>query len=316
MPEVVLVVDLGSSRMRCVAATVAQPPQATEVASAPYPILGTRGGGLGRSFNLRLLRARLFDVLAEGARAVGAKNVATVAVVAQRGAVSFLDAALRGIYAGPQTDLRAVFGGAALDDSHGERIHAVTGHLPSMLFVPAKLGWWMANRPREAKRIAKACGLDAWAALQLTGALAETPHGLAELGLLDVAARAPAYELLGELDVPPDILPSAAPLGAAAGQITAEAARATGLSSSVEARLAGPDTQAAALGSGRSRTAARRWRQAGARLCRRRRPRLCSIRCGAPGRHCTCSRGDGSPRRAQATQGGRSTRCAGCLGRE
>ncbi len=245
-----LVLDLGSSRIRCVVVTGGRAAQASEAASAPYPVAGARSGGLARSFNPALLRARLLGALAQGARAAGPANVETVAVVAQRGAACFLDAELRTIYAGPQTDLRAVFTGAALDEQRGERAHAVTGHLPSMLFVPAKLQWWAENRPREAARIAKACGLDAWAALQLAGSLVETPHGLAELGLLDVAERKPALGLLSELETPPGIIPCVAPPGAAAGRLTPEAAQATGLPATVEVRVAGPDAQAAAVGSG------------------------------------------------------------------
>ncbi len=247
---VTLVLDLGSSRMRCVSVADSRPAQAVEVASAPYPTVGSRVGGLERSFNPRLLRKRLFDVLAKGARKVGPRNVETVAVVGQRCAVCFFDAELRTVYAGPQTDARAVFEGGAIDEEHGPLVHATVGHLPSLMLVPAKLHWWRTQRPRAAGRIAKASGLDAWAALQFTGSLAETPHGLAELGLLDVSTRAPATGLLNTLGLSRDILPCMLPLGAAAGRLTRDAADATGLPSTVEVRLAGPDAQAAAVGSG------------------------------------------------------------------
>ena len=247
---VTLVLDLGSSRMRCVSVAGSRPAQAVEVASAPYPTVGARTGGLDRSFNPRLLRRRLFDVLAKGAREVGPGNVETVSVVGQRCAVCFFDAELRTIYAGPQNDIRGVFEGGAIDEEHGPLVHATAGHLPSLMLVPAKLHWWRTQRPRAASRIAKASGLDAWAALQLTGSLAETPHGLAELGLLDVSTRAPATGLLDTLGVSADILPCMLPLGAAAGRLTRDAADATGLPATVEVRLAGPDAQAAAVGSG------------------------------------------------------------------
>ena len=156
---VTLVLDLGSSRMRCVSVAGSRPAQAVEVASAPYPTVGARAGGLDRSFNPRLLRRRLFDVLAKGAREVGPGNVETVAVVGQRCAVCFFDAELRTVYAGPQNDIRAVFEGGAIDEEHGPLVHATTGHLPSLMLVPAKLHWWRTQRPRAASRIAKASGL-------------------------------------------------------------------------------------------------------------------------------------------------------------
>ncbi len=250
MDGATLVLDLGSSRMRCSSVADSHPVRPVEIASAPYPIIGAGSGGLARSFNPRLLRTRLFDVLAKAAREVGPGNVETIAVVGQRCAACFFDTELRTVYAGPQTDIRAVFEGGAIDEEHGPLVHATAGHLPSLMLVPAKLRWWRTHRPRAASRIAKASGLDAWAALQLTGSLAETPHGLAELGLLDVSARAPATGLLDTLGIPMDILPCLLPLGAAAGRLTRDAADATGLSSTVEVRLAGPDAQAAAVGSG------------------------------------------------------------------
>lgn len=251
MRRVVLVLDLGSSRMRCVAVGLDdRPPSAEELASAPYPLAPSRGGDLARAYDPRLLRRRMLATLAAAAHAVGPRNVERVAVTAQRGGVCFLDRRLRPVYVGPQTDLRAVFQGAALDEAHGARIHAVTGHLPSMLFAPAKLAWMRQERPRLAERIAYACGLDAWACLALTGTLADTREGLAELGLLDVTPREPATALLAAIGAP-DVAPPLVALGEGpACGLRPDVAEATGLATRVQARLAGPDAQVAAVGAG------------------------------------------------------------------
>lgn len=249
MGGVVLVLDLGSSRLRC-AVVPAEGGEPREAASAPYPAASARAGDLAREFNPRALRERLLRVLAEGARAAGPRGVRTIAVTAQRGAACFLDARLATLSAGPNTDVRAVFQGSAIDEARQAEVHGTTGHLPSMLFVPAKFAWLRQSRPRAAERAAKVAGLDAWAALQLTGALAETAAGLAESGLLDVTTGEPASALLRRLDVPADLLPPVIPRGAAAGRLTREAAEATGLPQTVDVRLAGPDAQAAALGCG------------------------------------------------------------------
>ena len=119
-----------------------------------------------------------------------------------------------------------------------------------MLFAPAKYAWWRESRPRTARRIAKTAGLDAWAALQLTGTLAETRLGLAESGLLDVASGKPADALLERLGVPLDLLPDVLPPDAPVGPLTAEAAEATGLPRTTPVHLVGPDSHAAAVGCG------------------------------------------------------------------
>ena len=249
MARVTLVLDLGGSRLRCAAVPLDGGPP-VEAARAPYPITNDRAGTLAHAYNPRLLRARLLRVLAQGAQAAGPGNVAAVAVTSQRLATCFFDAHLTTLSAGANNDTRAVFQGGAMDDAHGALIYRTTGHLPSMLFTPARYAWWRESRPRTARRIAKTAGLDAWAALQLTGTLAETRLGLAESGLLDVASGKPAKALLERLGVPSDLLPYAAPPKTPVGRLTAEAAEATGLPHTTPVHLAGPDSHAAAVGCG------------------------------------------------------------------
>ena len=250
MPPVTLVLDLGSSRLRCtlVPPDGSSPPM--ELARAPYPATNDRAGALAHAYNPRLLRERLLRVLAQGAQAAGPRNVAAIAVTAQRLAACFFDADLATLSAGANNDTRAVFQGGAMDDAHGALIYRTTGHLPSMLFTPARYAWWQESCPRTAQRIAKTAGLDAWAALQLTGTLAETRLGLAESGLLDVTSGKPAGGLLERLSVPLGLLPDVLSPDAVVGQLTAEAAEATGLPRTTPVHLAGPDSHAAAVGCG------------------------------------------------------------------
>ena len=255
--NVVLVVDLGSSRMRCVSVALGDM-AASEVASARYPVANARSGALARGFNAALLRTRLLSVLAKAAQDVGPRNVASIAITAQRGATCFFDSDLRTLHAGPNADVRAVFEGAAFDEAFEPLVYGTTGHMPSMMLVPAKLGWWRAHEPRVAQRIASVVGLDAWAALQLTGTLAETPHGQAEAGLLDVSSGEPARDLLSQLAVPLDLLPPTIPLGDAMGRLSREASEATGLPLDVTVHLAGPDAQAAGAGLRRGLSGRRR----------------------------------------------------------
>ncbi len=250
MARVILVLDLGSSRLRCAVVPLDGDGAPVEAAHTPYPAASDRAGTLAHSYNPRLLRERLLRVLAEGARTAGPCAVAAITVTAQRLATCFFDEDLNTLSAGANNDTRAVFQGGAMDDVHGPLIYRTTGHLPSMLFAPAKYAWWRENRPRRARRIARTAGLDAWAALQLTGTLAETTPGLAESGLLDVTSGAPATALLELLGVPPELPADMLPPDIAVGRLTAEAAEATGLPGETPVHLAGPDSHAAAIGCG------------------------------------------------------------------
>lgn len=250
MQRVILVLDLGSSRLRCAIVPLDGGSPPIEAASSPYPATNDRAGALAHAYNPQLLRVRLLRALAQGAHAAGPRNVAAIAVTAQRNAACFLDAELVTVSAGANMDARAVFQGGAMDDAHGAIIYRTTGHLPSMLFTPAKYAWWRESRPRTARRIAKTAGLDAWAALQLTGTLAETPLGLAEAGLLDVTSGKPAMALPERLDTPFELLPDVLTPDTPAGRLTAEAAETTGLPRATPVYLAGPDSHAATVGCG------------------------------------------------------------------
>ncbi|MCY4582892.1 MAG: FGGY family carbohydrate kinase [Chloroflexi bacterium] len=250
MARVILVLDLGSSRLRCALVPLDGASAPVEAASAPYPVTNDRAGALAHAYTPRLLRKRLLRVLAQGALAAGPGNVAAVAVTAQRLATCFFDKDFATLSAGANNDTRAVFQGGAMDDAHGSPIYRTTGHLPSMLFAPAKYAWWHQSRPRTARRIARTAGLDAWAALQLTGTLAETTPGLTEAGLLDVKSGTPAKALLGKLGVPLDLLPDVVAPDTPVGHLTGEAAEATGLPQATPVHLAGPDSHAATVGCG------------------------------------------------------------------
>ncbi len=113
----------------------------------------------------------------------------------------FLDEAGAEVYAGPNTDLRAVFDGASIDDQLGDRVYSTTGHLPSFLFAPAKARWLREHRPDDFSRITSTVTLADWLALKLTGRLASEPALAGEAGLLDISSRTWCSALLSELDM-------------------------------------------------------------------------------------------------------------------
>jgi sugar (pentulose or hexulose) kinase len=242
----IIAVDLGSSSLRARAYDSATLAPLGPPAVAPYPLV-REPGGLARRYRPAALRARLLAVVGTAARGVG--TVQAVAIAAQRGGTALEDAQGRTLHLGPNTDLRAVFEGAALDEAHGPAFHAATGHLPGMFFAPAKLAWWRAHRPAVARRAARLASLGGWAVAVLTGAPAETAASLNEQGLADVRTGAPS-PLLEALGVDARLIPPVVPAGEPAGALTPQAAAAMGLPAGTPVVLAGPDAQAAALGTG------------------------------------------------------------------
>jgi sugar (pentulose or hexulose) kinase len=245
MPEHVLTLDLGSSALR--AAVVTPDWRLASECVRPYNTPAHDEPDFPEA-----LRAIVLKCLAEAISEAKIRpdEISRVAISAQRGGVAFVDAAGKTLRIHLNSDTRAVFQGAAIDDRLGPEIFATTGHLPSMFLAPAKLHWWREADPRLAQRFTTIATLGSWAAHALSGVFAETASTLVEAGLADVTTGRPAAALLAKQEFSLDALPPLVPEGAVVGQLTPEAAHAIGLPVGTPVALAGPDTQVATLGAG------------------------------------------------------------------
>ena len=179
-------------------------------------------------------------------------EVDAISVTSQRQGVAFLDSWGAEIYVGPNTDLRAVFEGAALDDERGDEIYNTSGHLPSFLLAPAKLRWFQVHRPELYAGITTVLTLADWLVLRLTGEVVSEPSLAGDAGLLDCASRSWCSALLSDLGLVDNGHVPLAAAGTVAGRLTAAAAEQTGLQPGTPVPLAGADTQCGLLGMGTS----------------------------------------------------------------
>lgn len=140
-----------------------------------------------------------------------------IGVTSQRSGVVFCDDEDEVILVSPNADGRALLEGVALERTYGERIHAIAGRLPAMLYLPARLSWLRAHRPKDARRVAHAASLGDWVVAALTGVWATDPTQAAETGVYDVAARRWSADLLAWMDVPEQILPTLNAIPSVAG---------------------------------------------------------------------------------------------------
>jgi sugar (pentulose or hexulose) kinase len=247
-----LVLDMGSSGLRSLIAPADRPWALTFGVARRYRTHHPRDSdSLASHFAPDDLWRRVAGVLRDGVEAAGVapEAVSRISITSQRQGVAFLANDGTAIYVGPNTDLRAVFEGAVIDDGLADEVYAITGHLPSLLLTPAKLHWWRHHHPRIFRRIRRILTLGAWVAYRLTGEQADVPTQLNEAGLAGVAApQTPT--LFAKLELDADLLPPTVDEGTPVGGLRAEAADATGLPPGTPVVLAGPDTQAALLGMG------------------------------------------------------------------
>ena len=124
-----------------------------------------------------------------------------MAVTSQRQSLVFLDESGDVIYAGPNTDLRAVFEGFALNFRHGDAISEALGGRPALMTAPAKLAWFRDNRAGAYARIAHVVTLADWLTFKLTGNLGCEPTLASESGLSGAGGANPMPQLFTELEL-------------------------------------------------------------------------------------------------------------------
>ena len=176
-------------------------------------------------------------------------DIGSVAVTSQRQAVAFLDREGNTLYAGPNLDLRAFFEGAEIDDAYRDLVYRTTGHLPSFLFVPAKLKWYERHRTEVYERVSRVLALGDWLAYRLTGEIANERTLAGEAGLLDIGSGDWCHSLLSKLSVGLDT-GRLVDAGSVVGSLSSDAAGETILPKGIPVVAAGADTQCGLLGIG------------------------------------------------------------------
>jgi autoinducer 2 (AI-2) kinase len=189
--------------------------------------------------DVRTALQRLLD-----AAAPGRNGIAGVAVTGQREGVAFIDEMGGALLLSPNIDGRAAMEGMTIDAAYGDRVYAVTGHLPALLQAPAKLAWLREHRAEAAERVRGIVPLADWIAGLLTGERVITRSLASEIGLLDISTGAIAGPLLEALGVGTSLVSPVVDDGTVIG--TAR----DGALKELPVALCGGDTQCALAGMG------------------------------------------------------------------
>ncbi|MBM4445388.1 MAG: hypothetical protein FJ020_08855 [Chloroflexi bacterium] len=207
---------------------------------------------LGRQFNPEAFWTIICQIIAEAIQRSGLtpSRIAAVSAASQRQGVVFLDRDGVELYAGPNTDLRALVEGFSIDGQFGGDIHRITGHTPSFLFTPAKLRWFKTHHPQTYHRIATVLSINNWIIYRLCGRAVADLSSAADTGLVDIRESAWSSQLLTMLELPPGVCPEMAVPGTAVGTVSPGSAARTGLAAGTPVVAGGADTQCGLLGMG------------------------------------------------------------------
>ena len=131
-----------------------------------------------------------------------------------------------------------------------KRYVEIAGTLPATGFMAATLLWLRENNPALLDNVAQVILPKDYVRLKLTGNIATDPSDAAGTGLFDVTNRVWSDEILRGAGLPSAIFPPVLEAQALAGELTAEAAAALGLSDGIPVLVGCADQPAQALGSG------------------------------------------------------------------
>ena len=247
--DCVLVIDAGSSALRC--RLVDEGGRIRASASRAWRYLDEPDAPeLARAFDSDACWQDVLDAIAECASSIeSGDRISAVSLTSQRQSLVFADANGDALYAGPNTDLRAAFEGAALDFAHGDALYRATGHKPAFMMATGKLRWFAENRPQDFDRIAQILPLADWLAQKLTGESASERTLAAASGMVDLRSRDWARAELERAGIRAPFLRMAlADATEPRGEVTSPDAPAA--IAGLPVVVAGGDTQCALLGLG------------------------------------------------------------------
>jgi xylulokinase len=131
-----------------------------------------------------------------------------------------------------------------------QAVHAATGKPLSANLTLSKLFWLRAFQPDLLDRFERVLDVHAFLALRLTGRCATSWACADPTGLFNIHKNAWDADLVGMTGLQVEQFPEALPVGALVGEVTAEAARATGLPEGLPVFAGAGDGQAAGFGLG------------------------------------------------------------------
>ena len=128
--------------------------------------------------------------------------------------------------------------------------YKITGHRLNPTYSLSKIMWVRDQEPEVFARARTVVLAKDFVAYRLTGVLATDPSDASSTNAYDQAAGEWSTELIEAADLPRSLFPDIVPSTAVIGQVTADAARATGLIAGTPVVMGGGDGPMGALGAG------------------------------------------------------------------
>ncbi|MEZ4713802.1 MAG: FGGY-family carbohydrate kinase [Caldilineaceae bacterium] len=181
---------------------------------------------------------------------IDVRRVAALGITHQRETFALLDAAGQPVRNGILwLDERSRAQVQWLEQTFGrDALHQVTGKPPAMTPSLPKIVWLLQNEPEAVAKAHKIVDVHAFLSHRLTGHFRTSLASADPMGLIDMPNGRWAADIIEALGLRPDQFAELLPPGAIIGQISPEAAAATGLPAGLPVVAGGGDGQCAGLG--------------------------------------------------------------------
>jgi autoinducer-2 kinase len=198
--------------------------------------------------NWRLVCACIHEAIDAAGAPSGA--IRAVSTTSMREGMVLYDSAGIEIWACPNVDSRATREAAELIASGAaEQIYERAGDWVAIT-SPARFRWLAGNRPELFARIAHIGMLGDWLATRLTGTFSTDPSLGSSSGMFDLATRSWSEYILDIVGIDAALVPPVREPGTVIGEVTTQAAEASGIPVGTPVVAGGADTQMGLVGIG------------------------------------------------------------------
>ena len=246
--DVLVAVDVGTSGARAAAFDLAG--RLVGQVRRPYPTVLARPGWAEQ--DARRWRSASIGALAALVELLGKRRILAIGLTGQCPSVVPLDARGEPLRLGLiYRDNRATEEADALRARFGDiALHTRTGHVPAAFHVVSKILWLRGHEPATYERTAHFVEPSDYVALALTGEIVTDWTIATASAMFDLRERRWDAGLLADLEIDPDLLPTAHPSWEIVGRLRPAIQRRIGLAIAVPVIIGAGDSIACAFGAG------------------------------------------------------------------
>ena len=250
MNKYLLAIDAGTGSIRAVLFDI----EGNQIAMSQreWSHLEEEGVPNSMSFDFKKNWPLVCDSIKEAIKGVNADEIAALSATSMREGIILYDKDGAELWGVANVDARASDEVRYLKEHYPqmeEEFYAKSGQTFALGALP-RLMWLKNNRPKVYEKVASISMIGDWILAKLSGKIAVDPSNAGTTGIFSLFSRKWESEMASKIGIKDDIFPEVLETGKVLGQVTEEAAHATGLSRLTQVVMGGGDVQLGSAGLG------------------------------------------------------------------